>query len=70
MPKIGFITCACQYPCNPTGINNNHDPGEGNGKKFRGNMQKLFYKMKGKRTKIQLGNYTDFTNCNSHLHVW
>lgn len=67
MPKI----CACQYPCNPTGINNNHDSGEGNEKKPEVISKKCFTKWKEKdRTKIQLGNYTDFTNCNSYVYVW
>lgn len=32
MPEMSFTICACQYPYNPTGINNNHDSGEGNKK--------------------------------------
>lgn len=48
MPETSFTVHACQYPCNPTGINNNYDSGEGN-KEVRGAMQKMFYKMKGKR---------------------
>lgn len=49
MPTICFTTCACQYPCNPTRINNNHDSGEGNGKKSEVICKNVFYKMQGKR---------------------
>lgn len=44
-----FTTCACQYLCNPTGINNNHNSGEENGKiKSEVICKIMFYKMEGK----------------------
>lgn len=35
---------ACQYPCIPTDINNNHDSSEGNGKRSEVIGKKCFTK--------------------------
>lgn len=32
---MSFTMYVCQYPCNPTGINNDHNSGKGNQKSQR-----------------------------------
>lgn len=71
MPEVSFTMYICQYPCNPIGINNDHNLGKGNQKKSEVIWKKLFYKMKKKRQeKNSARELLSFMNCNLHLYVW
>lgn len=52
MPEMSFTLYACQYPCNPTGIYNNYDSGEGNKKKSEVICKKCFAKWKREDRRI------------------